>query len=209
MPSPGSRRSGAPTRRHPGAEMGPLRGRLLVATPPLEDPNFDRTVVFMIEHTHEGAVGVVLNRPGPGGVVEQVLGLPGGPAWRLGLAEPQVAFTGGPVQPDGVIALAEVVDPRPGPGFQPVLGALGTVDIATHPDEVAGGVRRCRVFHGYAGWGPGQLEDEIERHAWLVADARPDDVFAADPERLWRRVLGRLPGRLGWLALFPDDPVVN
>jgi putative transcriptional regulator len=66
-----------------------------------------------------------------------------------------------------------------------------------------------RIFRGYAGWGPGQLEGEIESGAWLVLDAEPDDVFAAEPDELWRSVLRRQGGRLAWLASAPDDLSAN
>jgi len=177
------------------------KGRLLVATPPLVDPNFDRTVVLMIEHNDEGAFGLVLNRPSTTQVASVL------PEWALRVQWPTVVFSGGPVQTDAVIALAR----RPvgdNEGFVHVLGDLGTVDLGRQPDEV-GDLEALRVFVGYAGWGHGQLDGEIAQNAWIVVDAEPADAFSAEPTRLWRHVLGRQPGPLGWMRHYPDDVELN
>lgn len=180
-----------------------LKGRLLVATPPLTDPNFDRTVVLMLEHTHEGALGVVLNRPSEVRVREQL------PAWAGTVGDPDRVFMGGPVQEDAVIALGLArADAMPAPGlevFQPVWGTVGTVDLTARPDDVGVPLTGVRVFAGYAGWGAGQLEDELAEGAWIVVDALPDDVVTTRPEELWWEVLGRQGGELAWLALYPRD----
>ena len=70
-------------------------------------------------------------------------------------------------------------------------------------------ISALRVFRGYAGWGPGQLEGEIEAGAWLVLDPEPTDLFTHEPDELWRVVLRRQPGRLAWLATAPDDLEAN
>jgi putative transcriptional regulator len=183
----------------------PTKGRLLVATPPLEDPNFDRTVVYMLEHHEEGAVGVVINRP-----TEEELSEPLD-RWDDLQALPGSVFHGGPVEPDALIALARSRQPltESTDELSPIAGVVASADLTADPAFVAGAVSAVRVFRGYAGWGPGQLEGEIEAGAWLVLDAEPDDVFGDDPDELWRVVLRRQGGRLAWLADAPDDLSAN
>jgi putative transcriptional regulator len=181
-----------------------LRGRLLVAGPSLIDPNFFRTVVLVLEHTDDGALGIVLNRPSPMRVADPL------PRWEPVAAAPAVVFVGGPVG-DGVAIGIGSVPARPDgedAGFQPVVGTLASVDLAREPDEIAP-VEWIRVFAGYAGWAAGQLEEELELGGWLVVDALADDVSSSDPAGLWRAVLKRQPGRVAWLANFPDDPRAN
>ena len=184
--------------REHDAVLTSTKGRLLVATPPLGDPNFDRSVVYMLEHTDDGAVGVVLNRPGPETAVD------GLGAWMERLSPPYVVFGGGPVEPDALIALADAdgVDPD---SWSALRAGVGTVDLSVDPDEVADVVHRLRIFRGYAGWGPGQLDAELDLGGWIVLAVEPEDVFTDDPDELWRRVLRRQPGRLAWLATCPDD----
>ncbi|NNE11769.1 MAG: YqgE/AlgH family protein [Ilumatobacter sp.] len=183
----------------------PAKGRLLVATPPLDDPNFDRTVVYVLEHRDDGALGVVINRP-----TEEELGEPL-ERWADLQTAPGAIFLGGPVEPDALIALAyahqPIVDDTD--ELSPVAGRVASADLTTDPAFVAGVVSSVRVFRGYAGWGPGQLEGEIESGAWVVLDAEPDDVFDSEPDELWRRVLRRQGGRLAWLATAPDDLSAN
>jgi putative transcriptional regulator len=179
-----------------------LKGRLLVALPVLLDPNFDRTVVLILEHGDEGALGVVLNRPGDLRLDDPL------PSWADVAAPPAVVFVGGPVGAGAAIGLGLVPGaPAERDGFVQVAGDLGTVDLGSAPLDV--GVAEVRVFAGYAGWGPGQLEDELSAGAWLVADGEPGDALSPDPSTLWRRVLRRQPGRLAWLANLAPDPSVN
>lgn len=183
----------------------PTKGRLLVATPPLDDPNFDRTVVYVLEHHTEGALGVVLNRP-----TDEALGEPL-ERWEDLQTIPQQVFEGGPVEPEALIALAlsNTVLPEPTDELSPVSGRVASADLSTDPAFIAGVVSAVRVFRGYAGWGPGQLEVEIAAGAWLVLDAEPEDVFATRPDELWRSVLRRQGGRVAWLATAPDDLSAN
>ena len=187
----------------PGAQ--PTKGRLLVATPPLEDPNFDRTVIYVLEHHGEGAVGVVLNRP-----TDEELGEPLD-RWEDLQAAPGAVFSGGPVEPEALIALAHATTElsEETDELSPVAGVVASADLTADPALVAGRVNSVRVFRGYAGWGPGQLEGEIGAGAWLVLDADPGDVFGDDPDELWRSVLRRQEGRLAWLADAPDDLATN
>jgi putative transcriptional regulator len=175
---------------------------LLLATPPLDDPNFDRSVVYMMEHSAEGAVGVVLNNP------TDETALHGLDLWMDLVAPPAVVFNGGPVQFDALIAIAELTRPRED-AWSPILPDLGSVDLARDPVDVADEIGRVRMFRGYAGWAPGQLDSELDEGAWMVFDALRSDVFHSDPDDLWRLVLRRQRGRVAWLANAPDNLSMN
>lgn len=185
------------------------RGRLLLATPPLVDPNFDRTVVFMIEHNRDGALGVVINRP------MMHVGIPadGLPDWTHLVTPPHYVFCGGPVSVESVIVLGRRhgrAHPSDGDsGWSEVTQGVGTVDLTRSPDDFNPALQSIRVFAGYSGWAPGQLDGELDAHAWIVLDTEPDDVFTDEPEQLWRSVLRRQGGRLAWLAGAPDDLSAN
>jgi putative transcriptional regulator len=181
-------------------------GKLLIAEPMLGDPNFDRTVVLMIEHTPEGALGVVLNRPTELDV-DAVL-----EDWAPLAAPPSVLYLGGPVEQNGVLALGRRhghTDPDDIPGWTTVLGEVGSVDLHRDPAELAASLAGIRFFAGYSGWGGGQLEAEQDQGAWLVVPAASDDVFAPDPDAMWRAVLRRQGGKLSMLADFPAHPSLN
>jgi len=182
----------------------PTRGRLLVAGPPLEDPNFRRTVVFMIEHNEEGALGVVLNRPSPIDLADAV------PQWADLAANPPAVFIGGPVEQGAVLGLGRLVAEDPPEGLTPVHAGIGVLDLEADPVRLVGDVGGVRLFTGYSGWGPGQLEDELAMGGWFVVDAEPDDVTTTEPDDLWRAVLRRQPDDdLARLALFPNDLSAN
>jgi putative transcriptional regulator len=177
-----------------------LRGKLLVASPELLDPNFSRSVILVLDHTEAGAFGLVLNRPLPVPLGEVL------PAWVPGAAEPRVCFVGGPVAPDAAIGLGRVSEGAV-EGFAPLIGDLGTVDLELDPDRVA--VDRVRVFLGHSGWGPWQLDQEVAGGSWFVVDSSADDPWSAEPEGLWRVVLRRQPGRLRVFADMPVDVGTN
>jgi len=181
---------------------GSCKAHLLVATPPLTDPNFDRTVVYMLEHTPDGAVGVVLNRPLDEPAPAQLR------AWADLLSHPAMLFGGGPVDEDALIALARLQAPVEG-AWSRVADGLGSIDLTLDPYEVAGDVHDLRVFRGYSGWGPHQLDDELAEGAWMVLPAALDDVFSPEPAGLWRVVLRRQGGRIAWVANAPDDLSAN
>jgi putative transcriptional regulator len=183
--------------------MESLRGQLLIASPKIVDPNFRRVVVYMAEHTDEGAMGLVLNRPAETTVAEAVPDL----EWLSGDGDAGV-WVGGPVSPASVIVLAEFEDPAR--AALVVEGDLGFVpaDIEDR-DEFAAGVRRVRIFAGHSGWGPGQLEAELEEDSWILERAERADVFTADPEALWSRVLRRKGAEYVLLATMPMDPSLN
>jgi putative transcriptional regulator len=183
----------------------PIRGRLLVASPPLVDPSFDRTVVLLLEHGEEGSLGLVLNRPSDTTLFDVL------PDWRDHATPPGVVFVGGPVTPEAVIALARGRDDDSDDidSWVQVLGDLGTVDIGRGPALIAPHLDALRVFVGYAGWAPGQLAAELGDGAWFVVDMQPDDAFTAAPDRLWQTVLRRQRGRVAMFANCPHDVSVN
>jgi len=181
-----------------------LTGRLLVATPTLEDPNFRRTVVLVLDHSDDGALGIVVNRPLDVDVAAVL------PAWQPYTTNPGRLFQGGPVQLDSALGLVAVPgDGREPDGVRRIIGSLGLVDLDTPPDALAGDVAGLRIFAGYAGWSSGQLEDELGEGAWYVVDSEPRDPFTDAPEGLWRAVLRRQRGDLALVSTYPDDPTMN
>jgi putative transcriptional regulator len=176
-----------------------VRGHLLVAAPSLLDPNFQRTVILVAEHSEEGALGVVLNRPAEATIGEVVPDL-------TPVVDPdETVYTGGPVQPGGVMVLAEFEDPDE--AALPVDGDLGFVALEADITEL--GTGRARAFAGHAGWGPGQLEGELEEEAWFVAPFEREDVFTDEPDELWSRALTRKGGAYALVARMPEDPSLN
>jgi len=177
------------------------KASLLVATPELLDPNFHRVVVLMLEHNDDGALGVILNRPRLVGGGEAV------PRWADRLAYPARLHNGGPVSIDSVIGLGRgPVGPLR--GLTPLLGRVGMVDLHRDPAEVPE-IDEVRLFAGYAGWSAGQLEAELAAGGWLVIDAHEEDVRSADPDGLWRHVMGRQDGMAALLGDYPDDASLN
>jgi len=183
-----------------------LKGRLLVATPNLGDPNFERTVVLILEHGGEGALGVVLNRPSELDVADPL------PQWARAAAHPSVVFIGGPVAPSAAVCLARLGTVRDAAWWQPLpgrVGPVGTLDLDSDPDEAIPRLQDIRVFAGYAGWGPGQVEGEIASGGWFVVDAEDADAMSPAPEHLWETVLRRQRGTLSLFGAYPPDPSLN
>jgi putative transcriptional regulator len=196
-------------------------GRLLVATPLIGDPHFERSVVLLLAHGDEGAFGLVLNRPSDTAVREVL------PDWADHVTPPAQLFLGGPVGPDAVVGIgrpgarpdggdggAGGDDPDHDPdgdrhGFSPLVGGIGSVDLGRPPEGGTAPWAELRLFAGSAGWAVGQLEDELREGAWWPVPAEPGDVFSPDPAGLWRRVLRRQPGPTGWFANCPLDPSAN
>jgi putative transcriptional regulator len=178
-----------------------LTGQLLLASPTLRDPNFIRTVVLVSVHSDEGAMGVVLNRPSAVTVGEAV------PQLEDAVAEEEPVYVGGPVQPSSIVFLAEFLDPSPA-GLL-VLGRIGFPAPDAGIEELTEATARRRVFAGYAGWGEGQLDAEVEEGDWIAHTALPEDVFTELPEELWATVLTRKGGSYALIARMPPDPSVN
>lgn len=168
---------------------GSLTGRLLVATPALLEPNFSRTVILLLTHGEEGAMGVVLNRPGRLEASEVV------PQWAHLVAPPDAVFVGGPVQPDTALCVAATPH------------GWSTIDVRSDPESA--GVSRIRIFAAYSGWSGSQLESEIEAGGWYVVSSRVDDLFTNHPASLWRRVLRRQRGRIALASTAPEDSSQN
>jgi len=178
-----------------------LKGMLLFSTPALFDPNFRRTVVLVAEHGEDGAMGVVLNRPSETTVGEAVPDL----ADVAGPDSP--VFVGGPVQPQAVLVLAEFEEPDDAAAV--VIGDLGFARADRDLDELADSTRRARVFAGYSGWSPGQLEAELEEESWLVEPIGEIDLLGDPADDLFGTALRTKGGSYRILALMPDDPQQN
>lgn len=170
-----------------------LNGKLLIAAPNLFD-FFRRCVVLVIEHSDEGAFGVVLNRDSE---------MPVEAANSLAaIADPgRVVQVGGPVSPGSVVVLGEFDDVLASP--KPIVGQVGVVDL----DDEATFVNRARIYAGHAGWSPGQLEAEVEDQAWLIEDAEPEHVFYEGD--LWGDLLRERGGPWTLVATMPEDPTLN
>lgn len=180
-----------------------LTGQLLVAAPALSGSTFERAVILMLSHDDDGALGVMVNKPTEVRVLDVL------PNWTSIVTAPDVVFQGGPVSLDsalGLVAIGSVDEPL---GIRRVRDRLGVVDLDTPTEIVEAAVTAMRVFAGYAGWSPNQLEAEIDEGSWFVVDAEPTDAFRDDSVDLWREVLRRQPGALSLLASFPADPSMN
>jgi putative transcriptional regulator len=178
-----------------------LTGQLLLAAPSLLDPNFMRSVVLIGVHSEEGAMGVVLNRPSDVTVADAV------PQLAETVGGEERVHVGGPVASGSIVLLAEFRDP--GPAAVLVLGRIGFPAPDAGIEELTEATMRGRVFAGYAGWGAGQLDAEVESGDWIAQTALPEDVFAEEPEGLWGGVLRRKGGSYALLARMPVDPTVN
>jgi putative transcriptional regulator len=181
--------------------MDSVRGNLLIAGPGLLDPNFWRTVVLVVEHSDEGAFGLVLNRPSETTVGDAIPEI-------AELVEPdEILFIGGPVQPSAVIVLGHFEDP--GDAALLAFDDVGVLAAGPPPEELGAGLRTARAFVGHAGWGAGQLDEELERGDWILEPGRLEDAFCTEPEGLWASVLARKGGRYALLARMPPDPSLN
>jgi putative transcriptional regulator len=178
-------------------------GNLLVATPRLMDPNFMRAVILILDHDEDGALGVVINRP-----TELPLSavLPG---WGDAVVAPPMLFTGGPVAIESALGIGLAAGHGPEQSFKRLTGDLGLVDLDAEPYDVLDGLVGVRVFSGYAGWEPGQLEMEIAEGSWYTIEALATDVLDPRPDELWRTVLRRQPNEMAYLATLPEDPTLN
>jgi putative transcriptional regulator len=178
------------------------KGRLLISEPFLPDPNFERTVVLLCEHNDEGSFGFVLNKPAivkVNDVMEELKNFS------------HDIFIGGPVQQDTLHFIhrnreiesgAEVIkDIFWGGNFENVLFLSDTQQLL--PSHI-------KFFLGYSGWGPGQLDEELEENSWIVCDFVTEELmFETDPTGMWRKALGNMGGRFAVYANYPLDPNLN
>ena len=180
--------------------MQNLQGQLLISSAGLYDPNFRHTVVLIGAHGDEGALGVVLNRPAGVAIADAA------PPLMPITGREAMLYQGGPVQPDQPVLLAELSDPTLADVH--VFDAIGF--LTGELSETARiAIRRARVYAGYSGWGPGQLEDEMAADTWIVEPPRVEDVFTDDPDGLWKRILQRKGPRYKHISMMPFDPRVN
>jgi len=182
----------------------PQAGELLVCSEADGRGFFDQAVILLLDSDENGAIGVALNRPS-NTPVEQVL-----PDWGAELTPPAVLFAGGPMTPNGAICLAQVMESgEEPPGWRPIRGDLGLLHLDTPVEIAAGAYSDVRVFAGYAGWDPGQLNDELDRGLWIRAQLQDEDVFGVQSSGLWRRVLRRAGGDSGLLSGYAEQPARN
>ncbi|WP_130865626.1 YqgE/AlgH family protein [Acidipropionibacterium timonense] len=182
----------------------PAAGDLLISGSAITAGVFARTVIYLLDCDEDGSLGVVVNQPARLDMNEVL------PAWVHLTTPPQTIFQGGPVSPNGAICLARLQHVREEPpGWRRVKGAIGLLHLDTPVELVEGAYCDLRIFAGYAGWSPGQLEGEIIRGDWVCAQAREEDVFGSDPLSLWRRVLRRQNGPAALLSTMPEDPDLN
>ena len=171
-----------------------------MATPRLEDPNFRRAVILMVDHSSEGSLGLVLNRPSPLSVGDVL------PRWGERCGDEAHLLVGGPVEPEAMLAVTAA-----GPdaeGCTPLDNDLALVDLGVDPEGLDEALDPILVFAGYAGWGPRQLDLELSEGAWWVFDSSPRDL-TTDPGALWHEVLARQPSAATMLREHPDDPSLN
>ena len=176
-------------------------GQLLLASPSLRDPNFARTVVLIGVHNDDGAMGVILNRRSAVTISEAV------PQLEEAVDGSDAVYVGGPVQPSSVVCLAEFTEPSLAELL--VFGRIGFPAPAAALSSLADATARRRVFAGYAGWGEGQLDAEIEQGDWIADAPQPEDVFTEEPDQLWSEVLTRKGGSYALIARMPADPSLN
>jgi putative transcriptional regulator len=170
-----------------------VAGKLLVASPEIGD-FFRRSVVLVVEHNDEGAFGITLNQPS-GTVLGDTI-----PELAERLGSDHRIFLGGPVSPNALTCIGEFEDVSE--SERRIVESVGMVDLEKEIE-----LERFRIFAGYAGWSPGQLDAEIEEEGWIVTEPVPDDPFSDGD--LWSEVLSRLGGEYELLARLPDDPSVN
>lgn len=168
---------------------------LLLAMPQLQDPNFTRSVVLMIEHGESGSFGLVINQPSPIRASELLGSLD--MEWRG--AEDEVVWAGGPVSPTSGWVLHEdlaAFEATRGLGSSATIRVTPDVSLSTSPERLralgSSPPRRLRLLLGYSGWAAGQLAAEMARGSWLVADADPALIFDTPPADIWTRAMASL-----------------
>ncbi len=171
-------------------ESSNLAPGLLLAMPQLADPNFSRAVVLMIEHNEQGSFGLVINHPSPIKATELLESLE--MVWSGDDAA--VVWAGGPVSPSTGWVLHEPSGlAQPGQG---TIAITSSISLSTSPDRLraiaSSPPRNIRLLLGYAGWGPGQLAQEMARGAWLHTDATPTLVFETPPDLIWDTAMSSL-----------------
>lgn len=179
-------------------------GDLLISSISLDGGIFDHSCVVILDADEFGTLGVIVNKRSETSL-ERVL-----PDWVRLTSTPQALYSGGPVSPEGAICLAALADEKEEPpGWRRVFGTVGLLHLDTPVEIVEGAYRDLRIYAGYAGWGPGQLHDEMERGLWYPDRARYRDVFGDHPDTLWRRVLRRQPAPVAFYSTWTPDAELN
>lgn len=180
----------------------PKPGQLLIAEPLLSDANFTRSVILLCEHGDEGSVGFVLNQATDiklGNILSQMP--ESGPS----------IYKGGPVQPD-TLHMMHRLPGQLGGDHEIVKGIYwgGSFDsLCDISAENTYSESDVRLFLGYSGWGPGQLEEEIREGTWLIANATDDILFNTSHENIWKQAIALLGRKYAYLAHIPTDPQLN
>lgn len=177
-------------------------GTLLVAEPPMADPNFKRSVILLCEHSAEGSFGLILNKPSPL-LLSEVAGMKLPDGLQLGI--------GGPVQPDTLHFIHSFGEEIEGalPVAEDIWWGGSLESLLEEIDEERNDAEDVRFFLGYSGWGEGQLEEEVDEGGWIVLSATDHVVFAEGDDELWRQILRKLGGEYALLSTFPDNPRMN
>jgi putative transcriptional regulator len=179
-----------------------LKGQLLLDNGRLQGSFFHRTVLLICEHNEEGAFGLMINRPSGNKV---------GDALTANLPEPlktQELFLGGPVQPQALSYL-HADDFLPDANVIPNLNLDHSLDNLVELGDSFSTTQQIKVFAGYAGWSPGQLDDEMKRDTWLTHPASIDLIFRDDATELWPMILKQKGWRYRLMAQQPEDPTRN
>lgn len=185
--------------------MNSVQGQALIASPYLTDPNFMRSVVYIIRHDADGALGLILNRPMQtriGQLLEQLC--------EQEIENELPVYCGGPV--DGPLVLLEAIWDGDTAAVCVASEQQRILDVCRQNGQPPQPTEHYRLFDGYAGWSPGQLDSELQSGGWMVWDIQPHQVFS-DPDALWelaKREIGReiLAGGID-PARIPEDPACN
>lgn len=182
------------------AMRDPAVGRLLVADRDLPDPNFAETVILLVQYDKNGAMGLVLNHPTEVPLSRALKEV------ETAKGRKEFVFVGGPVEKRSIVALARVnptipdkADPEDG---EPVVAGVRLITTRTLLDKwlrKAPGQGEFRVYVGYAGWGPGQLEHELDLGAWHLFNADAGAIFDANPNGIWLKWIKRTENGLAWV----------
>lgn len=164
-----------------------LAGQFLIAMPGMGDPRFERSVIYMLAHDNEGAMGFIINRPTDGLTLGEIASNLPETVSETGLRNLPV-FVGGPVQPESGFVLYSTDDPSPD---GEAVGVTQSLDILMQAAQ-GKGPQFMRLVLGYAGWGPGQLENEVQENAWLIVEADVADVFDSNVDALYKRLISKL-----------------
>ncbi len=181
--------------------MRSFRGKLLLATPEIVDDIFFRTVILVLEHSDEGAIGVVLNRQSDLYSVDVL------PKWNDDQGSSSLLHWGGPVQQESLLALG-LYDEQVKDDLKEGIGRIKVLDLNPEILDMTF-ILDARLYSGYAGWSTGQLDAEISTGGWIVTEVDNTDPFSHNPADLWSIVLKRQNGFLSRLAQYPDDPRMN